>query len=299
MNNWSQVPGMMVSVEEGTANHDTVWLSTGDPGGTIGTTPITFAQIPGPSDILAERVYFGPDRSSTSRQPILLDGQRGQRGREADPARAITLVAGGIGANAEGTTVVISANTIAVKPNLFLSASNCTIRETVGGTIDGVNTAFTLAAPPNPANTEQIYLNGVLQEPGAGNDYTISSQNITFLSAPPAGSRIKASYFNRGIPYSSEGYIEFDIRSHASDSDTKRSDKGWRHPAFGPLRQRCGRDQRHSQSHPRRGINLNSTGNERHRNVTGLGRDSYPIHTREHQYRRAVPVGITAGRIHG
>ena len=67
---------------------------------------------------------------------------------------------------------------------------------------DGVNVTFTLLVAPNPANTEQVYMNGILLEPGAGNDYTISGAAITFLSPPPTGSRIKANYFNRGIPYS-------------------------------------------------------------------------------------------------
>ena len=123
-------------------------------------------------------------------------------GVKLDPARAITLVAGGIGCNVDGATVVITSNTLTVKPNLFLSASNCTIRETPTGTVDGVNVTFTLLVAPNPANTEQVHLNGVLLEPGAGNDYTIAGAVITFLAAPPVGSRIKVHYFNRGVPYS-------------------------------------------------------------------------------------------------
>jgi hypothetical protein len=68
------------------------------------------------------------------------------------------------------------------------------IRETPSGTIDGANTAFTLAFSPDPAGCEEVYLNGVLQEPGAGNDYTISGTAITFLTAPSSGSRLKVSY---------------------------------------------------------------------------------------------------------
>jgi hypothetical protein len=78
----------------------------------------------------------------------------------------------------------------------YVNASNFVTRETPGGTINGSNTAFTLAFTPI-AGTEQIFLNGLLQEPGAGNDYTISGLNITFLTAPVGGGtpdKIRASY---------------------------------------------------------------------------------------------------------
>jgi len=40
-------PGMMVTVEQGTVNQDTVWTVTNDTAITIGSTTITFAQISG------------------------------------------------------------------------------------------------------------------------------------------------------------------------------------------------------------------------------------------------------------
>jgi hypothetical protein len=42
---WAEVPGSIVAVEVGTANADTVWLSTADQGGTLGTTGVTFTKI--------------------------------------------------------------------------------------------------------------------------------------------------------------------------------------------------------------------------------------------------------------
>jgi hypothetical protein len=203
MDTWLEVPGMIVSILQGTANHDTVWLSTADPGGTLGTTAITFVQIPGPSDVLAGAGLF---RTGQVIDVVAADTSLtinpDNMAVKIDPARAITLVAAGIGANVDGSTIVVTSNQLTVKPNLFLSASNCTIRETPTGTVDGVNVTFTLLVAPNPANTELVHLNGILLEPGAGNDYTISGQTITFLAAPPVGSRIKVNYFNRGVPYS-------------------------------------------------------------------------------------------------
>lgn len=203
MDNWSEVPGMLVSVLQGTSGHDTVWLSTADPGGTLGTTAITFVQIPGPSDVLAGA---GLTRTGQTIDLVAADASLTVNpdnvGVKLDGSRAITLLGTGIGCNVDNATVVISSNTLTVKPNLFLSASNCTIRETPTGAVDGVNAVFTLLVAPNPANTELIHLNGILLEPGAGNDYTIAGASITFATAPPVGSRIKANYFNRGIPYS-------------------------------------------------------------------------------------------------
>ncbi|HWH14248.1 MAG TPA: hypothetical protein VNT51_05840 [Miltoncostaeaceae bacterium] len=39
---WTEVPGAVVAVEAGTVNADTVWLSTADQGGALGTTAIAF-----------------------------------------------------------------------------------------------------------------------------------------------------------------------------------------------------------------------------------------------------------------
>jgi len=46
MDAWTEIPGAIIPVEQGTVNADTLWLSTGNSGGTIGTTAITLIQIP-------------------------------------------------------------------------------------------------------------------------------------------------------------------------------------------------------------------------------------------------------------
>jgi hypothetical protein len=66
-------------------------------------------------------------------------------------------------------------------------------KEIPTGAVDGVNTAFTLANTAE-AGTEQVYLNGLLQSPGATEDYTIAGATITFASAPVAGDKIRVSY---------------------------------------------------------------------------------------------------------
>ena len=42
---WAEIPGAMLAVEVGTANADTVWLSSADQGGTLGTTAVTFTRL--------------------------------------------------------------------------------------------------------------------------------------------------------------------------------------------------------------------------------------------------------------
>jgi hypothetical protein len=42
---WSEIPGSMMLVEEGTANADSGWVCTADQGGTLGTTAIAFSQF--------------------------------------------------------------------------------------------------------------------------------------------------------------------------------------------------------------------------------------------------------------
>ena len=66
-------------------------------------------------------------------------------------------------------------------------------REVPSGSVNGSNVTFTLANTP-VAGSEQVYLNGLLQDPGAGNSYTISGSTITFLSAPLTNDEIHVSY---------------------------------------------------------------------------------------------------------
>ena len=61
------------------------------------------------------------------------------------------------------------------------------------GSASGTNAIFALAHTP-VAGSESVYLNGMLQDSGAGNDYTISSGTITFASNPTAGSKILVNY---------------------------------------------------------------------------------------------------------
>jgi len=75
----------------------------------------------------------------------------------------------------------------ALEDNAFIT------RELPSGSINGTNAIFTLANTPI-SGSEQVFLNGVLQESGASNDYTISGSTITFNTAPEAGWKLHVNY---------------------------------------------------------------------------------------------------------
>ncbi len=87
----------------------------------------------------------------------------------------------------DGTSLSVSASGLKVNAAKFIT------RETPTGLVNGANVTYTLASTPI-AGTEQIFLNGLLQEPGAGNDYTISGGTITYLTAPVTGDRLRVNY---------------------------------------------------------------------------------------------------------
>lgn len=76
--------------------------------------------------------------------------------------------------------------------NVATAARHVT-RELVNETPDGIETEFTVDYTP-VTGTEMVFLNGVLQNQGEGNDYTISGATITFGDAPESGDVILVSY---------------------------------------------------------------------------------------------------------
>ena len=63
---------------------------------------------------------------------------------------------------------------------------------------NGVTTSFGLAIAsvaytPSPASNIMVFLGGIAQTPGAGNAYTITGSNISFVTAPPTGTTFYAT----------------------------------------------------------------------------------------------------------
>ena len=66
------------------------------------------------------------------------------------------------------------------------------IYETPIGTINGVNTSFTLTYPPDPTNSLVVILNGQIMS--ETEDYTLIADILTLNTAPPTGSLLKVEY---------------------------------------------------------------------------------------------------------
>jgi hypothetical protein len=66
--------------------------------------------------------------------------------------------------------------------------------EVPAGTVNGANTAFTLAFAPSPVASLELYVNGLRME--AGTDYQVLGKALTFLtvSTPQTGDLLLASY---------------------------------------------------------------------------------------------------------
>lgn len=63
------------------------------------------------------------------------------------------------------------------------------------GSINGSNVTFTLSPTPAASANVNCFENGLQQQQGAGNDYTISGATITYLTAPPTGTKINCLWY--------------------------------------------------------------------------------------------------------
>lgn len=65
------------------------------------------------------------------------------------------------------------------------------------GTGNGSSSGFGLSATPINSNGVAVFVDGILQRPGASFDYTISGSTITFNTAPANGQEIGVFYFKQ------------------------------------------------------------------------------------------------------
>lgn len=72
-------------------------------------------------------------------------------------------------------------------------------RQPVSGVVDGTNKAFTISEA-TIAGSEEVYVNGLMQNVGETNDYTISGSTITFNTAPAVNGIILVSYDKNYTP---------------------------------------------------------------------------------------------------
>ena len=126
----------------------------------------------------------------------------GGTGSASTPTNGQLLIGNGSGYTlatlTQGSNISITngSGTVTIAVTGVITIANKVTREVPTGTINGTNATFTLANTPS-IGTEDVYVNGILMNSGAGNDYTISSGTITFLSGsiPQTGDVVLVSYF--------------------------------------------------------------------------------------------------------
>jgi hypothetical protein len=203
-------------VDEGTVNADTKWTTITDGAITVDTTSVTITKDTTGANYLAGNgiLLTGSTFSTKLGNALAFDGSNnititpngtslnvgasGIKITDGTPGQiqlagsgnafAATTVTGDVTINSAGVTAVN--NTAGTG---FLKYGNVVANETPGGAINGSNTAHTLAFTPQ-ASSLQLFVNGQLQEPGSGNDYTISAAAITMLFALTTGDKLRAYY---------------------------------------------------------------------------------------------------------
>jgi hypothetical protein len=131
LDTWPEIVSAYVWVESGTVNGDSGWLCTVDPGGTLGTTNITWVQFSG-----AGQINAGNGLSKTANTlDVNVDNQSVEISSDAlqaklDVAGAITKSASGIKVNPDNSTIEIATNMLRVKDGGITNA------KIANGTID-------------------------------------------------------------------------------------------------------------------------------------------------------------------
>ena len=108
-----------------------------------------------------------------------------------------SVIVSGAAAPSAGQVLTATSSTAAdwQTPASPPSLPDFVIRETPTGAVNGINATFTLAFTPT-LGTEEIFVNGILQDSGVSNDYTIVGPTITFNTPaiPQTGDKVRVSY---------------------------------------------------------------------------------------------------------
>lgn len=211
----AEMPGAYTLVEEGNVNATTGWVTSTPAPIVVGTTDITWIKFSESATITAGAglVQNGNAFDVTAGDDSLLVNADELHVQLKDAS--LETVTGGLRvklATNEGdvyigfsgtkvaTPVTLSGDVSSITGSGIVTlgstiqrTANFIDREVPTGEIGSGNVTFTLANTPI-AGSEHVYLNGMLQESGAGNDYTISTLTITYLTAPLAGDRLLVSY---------------------------------------------------------------------------------------------------------
>jgi hypothetical protein len=94
-----------------------------------------------------------------------------------------------------GDATITNAGVLTLSASATVKPANYIVNEVPTGTLNGSNLIFTLANTP-VVGKEQIFLNGLLQRPGASFDYVMSGATVTFNAglAPGTTDSLIATY---------------------------------------------------------------------------------------------------------
>ena len=129
--------------------------------------------------INADVAGVGLVQASGGELDVNVDGSTIEVVADTVQVKAAGITEDEIASSALGTGLLGGSGTvISVDDSVFLSAAKYVVREGHNATTDG-QTSVSLDFTP-VAGTEMVFVNGVLMEEGAGNDYSISGSTITF-----------------------------------------------------------------------------------------------------------------------
>lgn len=106
----------------------------------------------------------------------------------------------------------------------WAAANSMVANEAVSGDINGSNTIYTLSSTP-VSGSVMVFLNGLLQEAGAGNDYTLNGDTITMLTAPLVGDILLSTYLT--IPVATVWVSHFDNNDWSVQSNCNWDGSKW------------------------------------------------------------------------
>jgi len=207
--------GVFTFVEEGTANADSGWVCTSNSGSdTVGTHSLSFTQFSGAGQITAgagltktgntldvgqhttgaivvnaDDIQWNPDNST-----LEVGGSGPGTARLKDGGITTAKFNSSVYAGTGGA--LGAAATIARSDHFHtnLGGFDVTNEDLTSQVGDGDPTIFDLAFSDNVVGSELLFLNGILQRPGASNDYVATAETMTFNTAPTAGDVVLVSY---------------------------------------------------------------------------------------------------------
>lgn len=177
--------GLLVIIDaDGTTYKNTKWFNTNTTSITVDTTATTWVQ-----DSTGASYTAGNGLSLAGSAFSITPGTAAQINvtNAGATATAMVSVSGDVTLAATGVATVNN-----TAGSGFLKYGNIISLEVVGGTLNGTNTSFTIANTPQ--GSIRLFWDGVLMNPGTGNDYTISGTAITTLFTPSSGDVLLASY---------------------------------------------------------------------------------------------------------